>query len=325
MVILWLVYNFHMAKDLPPESSGNSPVIDGRTPKARRSFEQYQDPTREFDSQTLKYGMWYVNNRLSLYRALLFGLVGVSAILFGVAGWYGWQEVSIALNDKGQFNKSITTFPNYTLIHARFSPLPLEIINPTIFPGGTDKYDLVAEIRNPNPRFAVTLDYSFVVNGQTTPVERTILLPGERRPVAMLGLTSGAYPNAPELVLPHLAWQRISNHTVKDTAQWQAERLNFGVTDFVFTGPGGGADSAIISFTLTNNTPYSYAAPRFYVGLYNQESLVGLLPLTLNNFTSLAAQKIDLRSLAPNLLVSDIRVFPIINVYDKEVYLEPEK
>ena len=291
----------------------------------RSTFEQYQDPAREFDSQTLKYGMWYVTHRLALYQALVFGLIVISLGLFGFAGWRGWQEVNVALNDQGRFNKNLRTFPDYAQVNPHFTPLPLQIVNSVVFAGGTDKYDLVAEITNPNPRFLVSFDYSFVVNGQTTPAEHTVLLPGEHRPVATLGLTSATYPNAPELVMQQVAWQRISNHRVLDTAPWQAERLNFGVTDFGFTGQGGGADSAIVSFALTNNTPYGYVAPRFYVGLYNQDSLVGLLPLTLGHFPSLAVQKIDVRSLTPNLSVSDIKVFPIINVYDNEVYLDPEK
>ncbi len=299
--------------------------IDGRSPKSRVRFEQYQDPSREFDSQTLKYGMWFVTHRLLLYRILVGGLISLAVIFFAIAGWYGWREVSIVLSDQGAFNRDLRTFPDYTSLQPRFSAQPLQVVNPAVFVGGANKYDLVAEITNPNERFSADIEYAFTVNGEAAPALRTVLLPGERRPVALLGFESVAYPSAVNLEIKQIRWQRISNHDIANPAGLQAERLNFGMSGFVFAAAGDGADSATVSFALSNNSPYSYANAEFYAGLYNQESLIGVIPFTLNRFISQSNRQVDVRSFTPNLYVTDVRVFPLINVYDQEVYLEPEK
>ncbi len=267
-----------------------------------------------------------MTNRLALYRVVTVVLSLVSVVFFAYAGWRGWQEVSIALSDRGAaFNRSVRTFPDYTLINPRFTAQSLQIVNARVFSGGIDKYDLVAEVRNPNPRFAARFEYSFLINGQSTPPQSGFLLPGEQRPLALLGLKSGSYSANPEVQLQNITWKRISNHAIPNVSAWLGERLNFGITNFDFKSAGTETASAVISFTLTNNSPYSYAAPQFYVGLYDQSTLVGIIPLTIANFTSQSAKKVDLYSFAPSLSVSEVKVFPLIDLFNKDDYLEPEK
>jgi hypothetical protein len=134
-------------------------------------------------------------------------------------------------------------------------------------------------------------------------------------------------PGAPVLFLDRVMWQRIPNALVADTQTWQAERLNFTVKDFSFTRAESteGVGSHIISFVVTNNSPYAYTAPRFYVALLLQQSIVGLMPLSIPQFKSLEERKIDVRSFVPTINVSDIKIFPLINVYDDTVYRKPER
>jgi hypothetical protein len=291
--------------------------------KSKFSFETYSDPTGEFKSSTLKYGFWFVQNRLALYRLVVGVLILISVALFGFAAVVGYQEINVALNDRGQFNQALRDFPDYTLVQERFAPQALQITETTVFSGGVDKYDLVAQITNPNQRFSVSFDYSFSINGQSTVPEHTTLLAGESRPVSTLGVPDTSYPGSPQLVLSNIQWKRISSHKISDPLSWQAERLAFTVSDFKFVNRADqdGANAATITFTLTNNTAYGYVSPHFYVGFYSQDSLVGVAPLQIEDFPSLTTKKIDIRSFASNVLVSDVKVFPLINVYDHSAYL----
>jgi hypothetical protein len=97
------------------------------------------------------------------------------------------------------------------------------------------------------------------------------------------------------------------------------------VTDFAFiraeTNPGVTAHS--VRFTLTNNSAFSFKNPLFYVGLYNADTLVGIISLELHNLRAQETKSIDLRSFVQNLNVSDIKIFPRFDVFDPYVYLKP--
>ena len=305
---------------LPEDKIGDKPQP---SKPLKATFEAYKDPTGEFESSTLKYGVWFVEHRLGLYRLLVGFLIGTSVILFAIAAIAGYLELMVTLNDKGAFNQALRSFPDYTLVQTHFAPQPLQIIEATVFSGGVDKYDLVAQVTNPNTRFTVGFDYSFAINGQQTPLQHTVLLAGENRPVATLGLADTSYPSAPQLILSNVQWQRIPSHRIGDPVAWQTERLNFSASEFAFKDRSDqdGANAATVSFMLTNSSPYGYASPHFYVGFYNQDSLVGIAPLQIQNFPSLAARKVDIRSFAPTISVSEVRVFPLIDVYDQAVFL----
>ena len=179
----------------------------------------------------------------------------------------------------------------------------------------------MAEVVNPNSRFIVWFDYYFVVNGVKTPTQKNFLLPGESRLVTNLGLEDGV-GGLPAIVLENVKNERIDNRKVADTASWQAYRLNFQVSDFVFSKSlaqeGGNADA--VQFKLTNASPYNYKNVDFYVALLQNGQMVGILPLHLDSIGSLEIKNIDIRSFVPNFNITEIVVYPIINVYDDAVY-----
>lgn len=281
---------------------------------------KYEDPTKEFTSQELKWGFWYVKHKSLLYRILVGSLIGIDAI-FVIFGLWQWGSYLLGLPDYQRLQRSMSVSINYTGIHPRYSAQPIQAVNTQIFYSRENKYDAVAELINPNNRFLAKFDYYFVINGEKTPPQKTFLLPGESRLVAYLGIKDGA-ASAPVIVLENLAYQRISAHKITDTSNWQAYRLNFQVSDFVFLKSlaQAGQNTDAIQFKLTNASPYSYVAPDFYVALLQNGQMVGILPLHLDSINSLETKNIDLRNFAAGLSVTEITLYPIINVYDEGVY-----
>jgi hypothetical protein len=305
--------------------SKNSGPSESRVPKV--SYEKYVDPTGEFGSKKLKYSIWYVEHRVFLYRCTVGLLALIIIVSWGYSLWQWGNYVIYGIAEDTRVAKVLTTFVNYTTMRDRLAPVPLQINGTELLAGGVNKYDSIAEVSNMNNRFFVEFDYYFIVGEGTTPKQHSFLLPQESRPLAYLGLETNNTSGGTALVLENIKWQRISSHDIPDTALWQAEHLNFIVDDFVFTRSENttGVLSHSLEFTLKNATPYDYALPQFYVGLYLQQSLVGVIPLTVPKFKSLETRTIDLRSFVPNLSVSEVKVFPIINIYDQEVYLAPER
>lgn len=287
---------------------------------SKKNFTAYQDPTNEFTSDELKWGFWYVRHKALLYKITVIVLLVINAGLVGFGLWK-WGVYLLGISDQQKLERNLAASVNYTGIHARIAAQPIQVINTQLLASRENKYDVVAELINPNERFLVTFDYYFVTGGIKTPVQKSFLLPRESRLAAALGITDGAGGN-PAIVLENIKYQRISNHEISDIAAWQTERLNFQVTDFVFlkslAQEGNNADG--IQFKLTNASPYSFVNANFYVALLQNGQIAGILPLHLDRINSLETKDIDVRSFVPNLQISEITIFPIINIYDESVY-----
>lgn len=311
--------NNHSASSLPSEGA--------RMLSKKPQYEKYADPTGEFTGQEMKYSFWYVRHRLFLHRLLIGVLIAVAAgtALFSLysLGTY----LIFGLQKSSEVDQGLTTFTNYTELQKRFAPESLQVLSTTLFSGGVGKYDMVAEVANPNSRFVVRFDYYFTYSGGQTAKQTTTFLPGEERPVAVLGVSGDVFPSNASLVIENIAWQRLSNHDYLDPAAFQSERLNFIVSNFEFLSDfdPAGANASTVHFLLTNQSAYSYKSARFYVGLYLDQSLVGVLPLTLDGFKAGESRLVDLRSFGSNLNVSNVKIFPLVNVYDQSLYLPPER
>lgn len=285
-------------------------------------FGKYVDPTKEFTSLELKWSFWYVKHKALLYKILVISLISINSI-FILFGLWKWGSYLLGLQDAQRVQNSLSAAINYTGIQAHFSAQPIQAINTQIFSSRENKFDATAELINPNGRFLARFDYYFIVGGVKTPVQKTFLLPGESRLVAYLGINDGA-GSVPVVVLENIEYERISAHKISDTASWQSYRLNFQVSDFVFLKSLAqeGQNTDAIQFKLTNASPYSYVAPNFYVALLQNGQMVGILPLHLDSINSLETKDIDLRNFVSNLSVTEIALYPIINVYDEEVYAQ---
>ena len=297
-----------------------APLVAKNGASKKVDFSKYVDPTKEFTSRELKWSFWYVRHKALLYRILIIGLVSVDAI-FLIFGLWRWGDYLLGISDSQKLQRSLSASVNYTGIHPRYSAQPIQAVNTQIFFSRENKYDAVAELINPNNRFLAKFDYYFIINGVKTPTQKTFLLPGESRLAAYLGMPDGA-GGTPVVVLENVKYRRISNHKIFDTISWQADRLNFQVSDFVFLKSLAqeGQNTDAVQFKLTNASPYSYVAPDFYAVLLQNGQMVGILPLRLDSINTLEIKSIDLRNFAANLSITEIALYPIINVYDSSVY-----
>jgi hypothetical protein len=289
-------------------------------------FTQYVDPAHEFTSNQLAVSLWYVRHKPELYQILKIGLIIASMVLWGFSIWQWGGYIMYTFQSERAFERSLTAFPDYTAITTQFAAQPLKVSGTEAFQSGVQKYDLIAEVTNPNSRFIADFDYYFSLEGATTSPEHTFLLPGEYRPVASLGLdiNNGSF-GTPVIHFQNIQWRRLDNKEFVSPRNFQDERLQFKVSNVMFNRAETieGPTAHRLIFDLTNKSAYGYKAATFYVGLYLQQSLIGIMRLDQSNLKSLETRTIDLRSFAPDLNVTDVQVFPEINVYDEGVYLKP--
>ncbi len=318
------IYNY---KNNDNKQNGDLSAKEQSVKTAKADVGRFEDVTGEFTKKQFEHSVWFSKHKVLLYKLTVGLMILLSLIFWGISlpQWGDYLINGIVADIK--LGNDLVTFPDYTGIHEHYSPKPLQVAGVNTYADGVQSYDLVAEVANPNPNFIVYFDYYFTFGENKTPVQHSFLLAGENRPLVYFGL-KGDYPNGVNLVLDNLAWKRVSTHDIKDAIGWQNDRLNFGVTDFSFTSPQLGEEgvlSNVAIFDFHNNSAYGYRDGEFIVGLMQAGSLAGVMPLKLENFKSQETRAIDLRNFTDNLLISDVQVFPVIDIYQKEAYLAPDR
>ena len=305
-----------------PVAEPKAEVVKEKKP----GINAYVDPTGEFGTKEYKLSVWYVKHKVFLYRSAVVGLVLAILGLWGFSLWQWGDWVIFGVDSDRRTEQGLATFPDYTLVNENLKPQGLQIFGTQVLPGGVNKSDLVTEVSNPNPRLKAEFDYYYQLGGDVkTEIRRGFVLPGSRTLIAELGVENNFGSNT--LVIENMAWKRISPHLVTEVDAWQKERLDFTVEDFKFAAAEeGGANANIITFKLLNNTPFGYVEPKFYIALVqNGESLVAIVPLQLTSLRSLEVREVDLRHFVPSLRATDAIIFPQIDLYNRTVYLAPEK
>lgn len=303
--------------DLKPMSSENK--------KSKADAGRFEDVTGEFSTSAFKRSIWFVTHKVLLYQLTVGLLVTVSIGLWVFSLWHWGDYVVNGIKSDLSLYNNLSTFPNYLGVQSHYAPQPVQIAGVNVYTGGLKIYDLVAEVGNPNKNFNVYFDYYFVIGDQKTPTQKGFLLANESRPLVYFGYKEG-YPNGVNLIMENVTWKRISAHNVSDAVAWQNNRLNFTVNEFVFEKPqtADGIPVNAIKFNLTNSSAFGYRDGVFVIGLMDGSSMVGVMPLILKDFKSQETRAIDLRNFTDGLSVSEVKLFPLIDIYNKEVYLAPQ-
>lgn len=287
-------------------------------------FSRYVDPTGELPNRELKFAEFFVRYKQFLKNILIIillvwtaGSVGFSLYSFGDYLFFGYSE------DISMYQELIDA-PNYTGTRERSKPVNLQIRGADTFVSAEGSYDFVARVLNPNFYWLAQLSYTFVYDNGSTGAGEAILLPGEERPVGILGYKSDFFPTNLRFNINDIKWRRIDRHIIEDPREFIDNRLIFSADNVEFVRQGTeGLDSHQLKFDITNESAYSYKDPVFYVGLKGGGILQGYTYVVLDSIRTGEMVSVDTRLLANNLSVSEIELYPAINVFDSSVYISP--
>ncbi|PIT87287.1 MAG: hypothetical protein COU31_03680 [Candidatus Magasanikbacteria bacterium CG10_big_fil_rev_8_21_14_0_10_40_10] len=291
----------------------------------KTNLANYVDAEEMLSAHKLRFGIWFARNRVLVHRILAGGFILISIFLYIFSG-YKWWNYLWNWNEYQLTDAHLAHFEDYTALNAYFSAKPLQVVGAQVFVSGVGKYDIVAEIYNPNKDFIVEFSYHFVIDSKQTKTQKTFLLPGQDRPTVYLGYESLSSPSSPNLVFDEVKWKRVSKHDIVDPISWQNNHLNFKLDNFSFSrfysATEEKIDAHVVKFDLTNLSPYSYNNPSFYVGLYQGSNFVGLIPFQFDgSFLTLEKKSVDLRSFSTNLLADHAQIIPLINIYKEDAFL----
>lgn len=302
----------------------------GRTKKTstrdtQKSVLQYRDPTGEFSSGDLVMGTWYVKNKLQILKftqiflivlSVIFG--GYSLFVWGYYLFFGYRQ------DANMHAYQVFDTQNYDQVHLVTGARALEAREVTTYTSGSGLQDFVVNVTNPNDRYVAIVRYKFTYQGGETPVEETIILPQTQRPVVALGHELSGGARGPAFVIVETNWRLIDPHVIPDPISYRDIRQAIHFDNLIFTR-GSNADTAIapnrIVFDVFNDTAYGFWESQFLVELYNGGNRVGIVPLRIDELRAGASEQVDLRTFIETSNVSDIRLIPITDVFDPQVFM----
>ena len=172
---------------------------------------------------------------------------------------------------------------------------PFVIEEVAVMPGGTDKYDVLGRIHNPNDtEGASSFEYSLVLKDATgkeltTKKGTSYILPQEHKTLIEVGLESATVPATATLTIGSITWERFSGYQEKPNINIYQKRYNQ-----VAGGVGFGEAFGLVS----NESPFDFRSLTVKVILRDREGK----PLAVNSTemrTVTSGEERDFRLLWP--------------------------
>lgn len=279
---------------------------------------KYQDQSG-VSLKEMNFGLWLSDNRKKILKVITILLIILCAF-FIIYSSYNYITYFLAGN------------PNEQIITTDVSQSPrnitneLEISSIQVF-SSNGRYDFVARVNNPNPKFVATFKYCFTELDENKVCGDDFILPNEEKYIMALGQGIQGSVSDISFKLIGSFWQRINAHQIPDWLSFKASRLNFIMSNLDFST----LDSQVVAgtsgynslyFSIKNETPYSYYQAPLSILLFSGSELVGVNRYLLNNF--LSGENREVKISWPGRLtgVNRTEVRPDINIISEAVYLK---
>lgn len=280
-------------------------------------------PSNRLSNWQLKFGYWYVSNKLKLKKALIISLIVLNVGLFGYAIIYATIILVIQGESFRQLQNSLTApLIDYAYFREKNKPRELVLQSINILPTTSGRYDIIAKVKNPNSKWVVSsVAYQFVSGSEVIAEGEGFIFPSEEKFLIAFGVGKKVRQSDLILNITNLSWQRFLNFE-----NFAASRLNFDVQNTeLITGRKAGTSSRLpvsqTRFTVTNNSAYSFWQVGFYVVLYSGSNIVGVNYASLEEFLSEETREVSINWFESLPSITRIEVIPDVNILDESVYI----
>lgn len=209
-------------------------------------------------------------------------------------------------------------------VRAAVSPLVVEDAKIIALSGG--RYDIFADIENPNDAWSVTFDYHYQFGATSTEIMEGSLNPREERSFPVLNVENSSRPSGARLVIANEVWKRVDAHQIPDLDAFLREHDNFTLDTSVYANDVviGTERVARSTLTITNRTAYAYWDPIFIVKLLRGSTVIGITQVTVPEFGAGQTRTIDVHWFGDFPATATVAVEPMINYFDRAAYMNPD-
>jgi len=281
-------------------------------------LEKYRDSSG-VSLKEMNFGLWVSENRRRL-KNILVAILIAACTFFLVFSAYSY--IVYFLEKPAADNLFAQTLNNV-------APLPLTqdlSVGPLLVFTSGAKYDLVVEVKNPNPRFSGIFEYCFSTAAADLFCARSFILPDQTKYVLSLGQTLSVAPSDLTFKIKSIAWSRVNAHDIPDWPSFLAARLNVNISNLRFaaasSGRSGEIDLSTVQFDVRNDSAYGYYEGPLNILIYNGSSLVGVNRYIISNFQAGETRHVNLTWSGSFNRSDTVVVTPDINVLDDSQYLK---
>jgi hypothetical protein len=257
--------------------------------------------------------------KIGLLLWLILDVALVTIFLFGIGSYL----VNGVFVDRAQISNIISNVDSIRSISVERSADALFINNAQLFALGEDRYDFYAEVDNPNADWYATFTYYFTSSSGDTRISEGFILPDSTQRFAALNNSFDTRPSGSELVIEAIEWRRVDGHEVPDVNEFLEEHQQFLISDAVYEREVELEEGSIprTTFTILNNTPYSYWTPEFFVLIMRSGKVAGVNTVTLSGLGASESRDVVVNWFGAVPSSGTVEVIPNINYFDPDVYM----
>lgn len=277
---------------------------------------------KEYQKQ-YRLSSWWIEHRDGLKRLGLILFACVDGIFLLIAGWGLLDGFVVSYADEQRAVLEIVSYGQSDLraYSVATAAEDLDLGGTTAVASSEGKYDLYATVTNPNDDWWAEFTYAFSSSAGDTEPASGFIMPGEEKALVAYAVEASATPRSASLVISDVVWHRVDHHVTGDLAQWMTDRLNFVIENATFERVDlDGETIGRATFTVTNDSAYSYYEPAFTVTLVRGTSVVGVTGTTLSNLDAGEEAEVVINWFGTIPSVSKVEVAVSVNPFDISAY-----
>lgn len=275
-----------------------------------------------------RFSLWWVNHRRLLRRSGL-GVLFVIEVIATAVLVFLLVDLYVLTPEREHSQLNLLVHGGQQDLNAYTQSQrarDLDVGTSSVFSLGSGRYDLFTTMVNPNDDWYATFSYRFSSATVDSPVEEGFILPNEEKPFAAFAVESSVPPRGITFELIDLSWHRVDHHVVGDVETWSADRLAFEIVDVSVSQEEvvEGETLARTTFTVRNNTGFSYWEPTFFLLLKRGARVVGVNRTTLSELDAGDEAQVVVNWFGSTPQAGQVEIVPEVNILSLESYKELE-
>ncbi|MFH1187624.1 MAG: hypothetical protein V1688_02045 [bacterium] len=288
--------------------------------------------TESLSDSKLNWGYWYVTRKLFLRQLLVYFLIFINLNLWFFAFFFVFK---IYFFDNPSYvfavNKLSNSGVNYSTFNQANQPKELVFGSIDVLKSGSDKYDLILKVKNPNANWLGRVSGKFIINqkdqsGETAREDSIVnILDGEEKYIILAGVVSPEGVSSPQFKINYIQWHRIKNHDVFN--DFVNNHANFDVSEVKYKTSsdlklGSQVQVSGLSFKIQNNSLYDYWRVDNKILFKRAGSIAAVAVAPVEEFKIDQLRVVDFRIFDNLVNISSVEVYPEVDIFDENNIME---
>jgi hypothetical protein len=263
---------------------------------------------------------WFVTHKLLLKNILIVILIVLNIGLISFDLYLVINNLVLGNKDYQALLTSLTN-PNPDYVALRQFRLPMDLQSGNIKTlVNTKGFDILADLENPNSKWAATFDYQFQIGEALTPIKSGFIFPSEKKTIFNLAIDNGNL--ASQVILSNINWTKeIDFPALKD----QKFKFDIGNVKFIPSaelGVGEKISVNRVTFDVTNQSAYNFANVNFILFLNSSSQIVAVNQISSGNFSSGKTLNLESTFFQKLPRIDSVQVVPDVNILNPDVFLK---